>query len=77
MLEQSSTAPAAAAWHAYPGMAFAQALALRGDEVAKKHGVSLSSGTMTDLNFPGLYGELVCIGRCHSDIPTSRHTPCG
>lgn len=38
MLEQASTSPAAMAWHAYPGMAYAQALALRADEVSKKHG---------------------------------------
>ena len=25
-------------WHGYPGMAYAQALALRADEVTKKHG---------------------------------------
>ena len=43
MLEQAASTPAAAAWHAYPGMAFGQALALRADENAKKHGVSFVS----------------------------------
>lgn len=39
MLEQAATTPAAAVWHGYPGIAYAQALALRADEMAKKHGV--------------------------------------
>lgn len=38
MLEQASSHQAAMAWHGYPGMAYAQALALRADENAKKHG---------------------------------------
>ena len=38
MLEQAEHTPAAAAWHGYPGMHFSQALALRADEKAKKHG---------------------------------------
>lgn len=38
ILEQASTNQAAMAWHGYPGMAYAQALALRADENAKKHG---------------------------------------
>ncbi|ORX41043.1 transcriptional repressor TCF25-domain-containing protein [Kockovaella imperatae] len=38
MLEQASVSTAAAAFHGYPGMAYAQALALRADETAKKHG---------------------------------------
>lgn len=39
MLEQAASTPAAAVWHGYPGIAYAQALALRADEMAKKHGV--------------------------------------
>ena len=38
MLEQASNSTAAMVWHGYPGMAYAQALALRADEDAKKHG---------------------------------------
>lgn len=38
MLEQASSSTAAMVWHGYPGMAYAQALALRADEDAKKHG---------------------------------------
>ena len=39
MLEQASVSDAAATWHGYPGMAYAQALSLRADEDSKKHGV--------------------------------------
>ena len=39
MLESAQYSPAAERFHAYPGMAYAQALALRADENAKKHGV--------------------------------------
>ena len=38
MLEQAQSSPAAMVWHGYPGMAYAQALALRADEDAQKHG---------------------------------------
>ncbi|OCF54767.1 cytoplasmic protein [Kwoniella mangroviensis CBS 10435] len=36
MLEQGDTSPAAASWYAYPGMAYAKALALRQEEESKK-----------------------------------------
>lgn len=36
MLEQGDTSPAAASWYAYPGMAYAKALALRADEESRK-----------------------------------------
>ncbi|WWD08346.1 hypothetical protein V865_006458 [Kwoniella europaea PYCC6329] len=36
MLEQGDTSPAAASWYAYPGMAYAKALALRQEEENKK-----------------------------------------
>ncbi|WVW80890.1 hypothetical protein I302_102881 [Kwoniella bestiolae CBS 10118] len=36
MLEQGDTSPAAASWFAYPGMAYAKALALRQEEESKK-----------------------------------------